>query len=546
MENTLDTKLSGIQSYKGIPALHISKYKHPAWTTAVWDVPRNALRSRINEEELTHNSVYILQGRNSLNETKQIYVGQAGIRVNGKSAIARLKEHETDHLQDDWDNALVFVSTDENGWSSSIMDLLETEICLDVPDTVSLLNGKIPNRRNVPGPELSEILSNIEVYLHMLIPDVYGQEEDNSQEEALIEKEEISLVVKDLQTDVFGTRDITTPEPTVKTMVDMLPAELFNRDTKFLDPACKGGEFLYEIYNRLMNSDDLKLYRKNENQRSLHILENQLFGIAISEGSYIATTDLLYGDNKRRNIRQLEDFEMKLAQAFKTGYKHGVATARNLIFNTIFKDIEFKQTREDLNNMRFDVIIGNPPYSDSETRGEIGSGNALYPQFMALGAELATYSSLIVPSGWMIQYPIGTKHEVIDELRKNKHIAELHDYADATKVFNGVTIPAGVCYYLIDNSKDISGCKHVMNSVHGDINIIENDTLYESNIGVIFRDPMAIHIKDKVMNWGGASSISSRALQIPVQALSTTLMTVIKYSHQYGMTIAHLRQKNLT
>ena len=70
--------------------------------------------------------------------------------------------------------------------------------------------------------------------------------------------------------------------------------------------------------------------------------------------------------------------------------------------------------------MKFDVVIGNPPYSDSETREGNGGSNSLYPYFMALGEAVGTYSSLIVPAGWMMQYPIGAKHEIIDRIRQSK------------------------------------------------------------------------------------------------------------------------------
>ena len=41
----------------------------------------------------------------------------------------------------------------------------------------------------------------------------------------------------------------------VDSMVDMLPSEVWNPSTKFLDLACKGGEFLHEIYARLMKTE---------------------------------------------------------------------------------------------------------------------------------------------------------------------------------------------------------------------------------------------------------------------------------------------------
>lgn len=148
--------------------------------------------------------------------------------------------------------------------------------------------------------------------------------------------------------------------------------------------------------------------------------------------------------------------------------------------------------------MKFDVVIGNPPYNDSESRGDTGSGNALYPYFMELAKTLGKAHCMIVPSGWMIQYPTGTKHEIVDQFRQSKHILELHDYEDAGKVFNGVSIPAGVCYYWYDSEQETQNCRHVIISKNNQEMIIDNQPLYNSDIGVIFRDYAIIDINNKI------------------------------------------------
>lgn len=505
-------KMEGIKQCKGIPNLRIEQYRHPAWTTTVYVIPKMALNSkRINIDTLNNNSIYILQQRNqSTALTTQLYVGQACLRTDGTAVLSRLRNHLTDNLKDDWDTAFVFTSIikDDDSWNHSVIDRLEHEFKVYIQNKANCkyLNGNTPRKDNIPGPEIEEIISNIKIYLHYLIPDAFEDvaEEVETTEENLIEKKEISLLVKDLQDDIFGVRDITTPTPTVKAMVDMIPKELFNSRTRFFDPACKAGEFLYEIYSRLMDSEDLITKYRDVTKRALHILEDQLFGVAISDISYKSACELLYGDTKRRNIRQLDNYEYKIKEAFSRGYKYGVAKTRDLIFNTIFKDIFNTTGQENIQDMRFDVVIGNPPYSDSETRGTTGSGNALYPQFMTMASAIGTYSSLIVPSGWMIQYPMGVRREIIDELRKNKHIAELHNFADSYKVFQGVGIKAGVCYYLMDNTKIYETCKHEVIPERGDSYIIDNLPLYNEEAEVCFRDKYILSISSKI--WGGGEA----------------------------------------
>ena len=96
--------------------------------------------------------------------------------------------------------------------------------------------------------------------------------------------------VEDLQHGMTRIPEIVTPHKVVKAMCDMLPSEVWNDQTVFLDPACKGGEYLREIYDRLMDCELLQAKYPNETARSNHILIHQIYGIALS--------------NKRKNKKQ--------------------------------------------------------------------------------------------------------------------------------------------------------------------------------------------------------------------------------------------------
>ena len=104
--------------------------------------------------------------------------------------------------------------------------------------------------------------------------------------------------------------EIVTPVKIVKAMVDMLPAEVWNSKTKFLDPACKGGEYLREIYDRLMENETMQSAFPNDIARSNHILKNQIYGIALSQVSLDRTTKKLFGED--RNIKIIPDYINKL------------------------------------------------------------------------------------------------------------------------------------------------------------------------------------------------------------------------------------------
>jgi site-specific DNA-methyltransferase (adenine-specific) len=79
--------------------------------------------------------------------------------------------------------------------------------------------------------------------------------------------------------------EVFTPPKLVNEILDMLPQELFeSKTTTFLDPVSKSGVFLREIAKRLMTGLEKQIPDKQE--RANHILQNQLFGIAITELTY--------------------------------------------------------------------------------------------------------------------------------------------------------------------------------------------------------------------------------------------------------------------
>ena len=147
--------------------------------------------------------------------------------------------------------------------------------------------------------------------------------------------------------------------------------------------------------------------------------------------------------------------------------------------------------------MKFDVIIGNPPYQISD--GGFGaSATPIYHKFVQQAIALKPkYVSFIIPSRWFA----GGKG--LDEFRSqmlfDTHISHLVDYPNASDCFPGVEIKGGVSFFLWD--KNHSGdC--TIKSMNGD-EIVSEMTRPLSSYDVFIRHNQAISILEKVEALGG-------------------------------------------
>ena len=112
----------------------------------------------------------------------------------------------------------------------------------------------------------------------------------------------------------------------------------------------------------------------------------------------------------------------------------------------VYAQIPTDKEKEDLNNMKFSAIVGNPPYQIMDG-GNKNSATPVYNLFVDVAKNLKpTYISMIMPSRWCVS------GRGLDEFRKNmfadNHLENLFDYPDGSVVFPGIRIGGGVCYFL--------------------------------------------------------------------------------------------------
>lgn len=145
--------------------------------------------------------------------------------------------------------------------------------------------------------------------------------------------------------------------------------------------------------------------------------------------------------------------------------------------------------------MKFDVIIGNPPYQLSDGGGSGTSAMPIYHKFVQQAKKLnPKYLCMITPSRWFS----GGKglDEFRDEMLHDNRIRQIHDFIEAADCFPGVQIKGGVCYFLWDrdNKGDCLVITH-----HGDkVTKGMERPLLENDNDVFIRYNEAIEIYHKI------------------------------------------------
>ena len=143
--------------------------------------------------------------------------------------------------------------------------------------------------------------------------------------------------------------------------------------------------------------------------------------------------------------------------------------------------------------MKFDVIIGNPPYQMNDGGSGTGiSAKPIYQYFVEQAEKLnPKYLTMIIPSRWFA----GGKglDGFREKMLNNNHITTLVDFPKSRDCFPGVDIAGGVCYFLWEREKTAL-CKIISRS-NGKEFVSERPL---NEFDIFIRDNIGIEIIHKV------------------------------------------------
>jgi hypothetical protein len=207
--------------------------------------------------------------------------------------------------------------------------------------------------------------------------------------------------------------EIVTPEIITNKIINGLPENAINNETQILDLASKQGEFVYAVYKK--------------------------YGAAVANNFYsIPTSKIAY--EFTRKVYKLLELDVNNIEANYTSY--------DLISENKF--IENETIKINNKTMKFNVIVGNPPYQD---RREGTSDNPIYHLFMDLAYQLSEKAVLITPGRFLFNAG-KTPNEWNKKMLSDKHFKVLWYNNKSSDVFNGVDLKGGVAITYRDKSEN--------------------------------------------------------------------------------------------
>ncbi len=259
---------------------------------------------------------------------------------------------------------------------------------------------------------------------------------------------------------------------------------VYKKNSKILEINSKSGLYaLYCAYSVYRTRAKFELgpkpTRKMEKELWDKVLDENIYVICKTPMAKSITRRTLAGfTGAKVNSHSFDDLVMQL--------KHKPDTFIGKVLNPGF------WKKEGTENMKFDAIVGNPPYQE-ETGSTSRQATPLYNLFVQNAIKLnPVFVSLIMPARW---YAGGMG---LDDFRNaminDKHIKKIFDYVNAKDCFPTISISGGICYFLWDKNYN-DGC-YFKNTKNGASSILKRP-LNEFSVLVRYNEAISILRKIK-------------------------------------------------
>lgn len=210
--------------------------------------------------------------------------------------------------------------------------------------------------------------------------------------------------------------------------------EIYRPDSTFLDINAKTGLYplhvAMSLYQRRVESLESGKFKPLEVYED--ILKNQVFAIAKTPMAKTITQRTLAG------YRDLET-NIEYIEGLSELIKKDLAKGESII-------------KETFGPVRFDVVIGNPPYQE-ESIGDSTKAPPIYHKFMEISYSVAEKAVLITPARFLFNAG-GTPVDFNKRMLDDGHIKVIYYEQDSAKIFPNTDIKGGVAVTYRDAGKE--------------------------------------------------------------------------------------------
>lgn len=263
--------------------------------------------------------------------------------------------------------------------------------------------------------------------------------------------------------------ETTLPEPRFIDHSEVT-ANVFAEDSRILEINSKSGLYplymAYSIYRTRVKNSLFSVSSIEDEQRIWDkVVAENIFVICKTPMAKSITKRTLIGFRKAKvNTRYFED----LINQIKNKPEHFI------------KQVEkFVSDRTGIKNMKFNAIVGNPPYQEVVAQKESSNGQkvsvSIFQYFQTISDRLGRYTSLIYPGArWIHRSGKGLEQFGLAQIN-DPHLCFLKFFPDSMDVFKEVGIADGLSIVMKDTYKNSNGFKYVYSKKGKDVTIVANN-----------------------------------------------------------------------
>ena len=268
----------------------------------------------------------------------------------------------------------------------------------------------------------------------------------------------------------------------------LVTEDVFSSDARILEINSKSGLYpLYIAYSIFRNRLNEAFPGKDPNSFSISI-QQSFWDKSVAENIFVICKTPMAKSITKRTLLGFRQGKIN------THYFEDLVNQITQKPNAFIKKVKRGETYWKSNNnneMKFNAVVGNPPYQEMDGGTDRGAV-PVYNHFVKISKKLnPDHISMIMPARW---YAGGRG---LDSFRENmlndKRISLLVDYETSKALFPTVDIAGGLCYFLW--SKEYNGLCSVINTSAVTAKIMERNL---NDFKVLVRSNAAIPIIKKV------------------------------------------------